>query len=72
MLYLFTLSVNVAEVSSFMLDFLMQQKEVNVMNVDKNNKSIRATGLQGHTHDSTVQSNRPETWIKVTTVAAVP
>lgn len=55
-----------------MLDFLMQQKEVNVMNVDKNNKSIRATGLQGHTHDSTVQSNRPETWIKVTTVAAVP
>lgn len=40
MLYLFTLSVNVAEVSSFMLDFLMQQKEVNVMNVDKNNKSL--------------------------------
>lgn len=40
MLYLFTLSVNVAEVSSFMLDFLMQQKEVNVMNVDKNNNSL--------------------------------
>lgn len=35
MLYLFTLSVNVAEVLSSMLDFLMQQKEVNVMNVDK-------------------------------------
>lgn len=40
MLYLFTLSVNVAEVSSFMLDFLMQQKEVNVMNVNKNNNSL--------------------------------
>lgn len=40
MLYLFTLSVNVAEVPSFMLDFLMQQKEVNVMNVDKNNNSL--------------------------------
>lgn len=38
MLYLFTLSVNVAEVSSSMLDFLMQQKEVNVMNVDKKKK----------------------------------
>lgn len=29
-----------AEVPSFMLDFLMQQKEVNVMNVDKNNNSL--------------------------------
>lgn len=47
-----------------MLDFLMQQKEVNV------ECRKRATGLQGHTHDSTVQSNRPETWIKITTVAA--
>lgn len=37
---MFTLSVNVAEVPSFMLDFLMQQKEVNVMNVDKNNNSL--------------------------------
>lgn len=40
MLYLFTLSVNVAEVSSSMLHFLMQQKEVNVMNVDKKNNSL--------------------------------
>lgn len=37
---MFTLSVNVAEVPSFMLNFLMQQKEVNVMNVDKNNNSL--------------------------------